>query len=89
VPGSNRKIKHFPGSGVENIILDNQDGKVSETIDDGRMAAHSLPDSLPLQDTLKPDTTSPIGSVQERYDDASECTYESVRYCDLDRFRDP
>jgi hypothetical protein len=77
-----------PGSGVENIILDKQDGKASEAIDDGRMAAHSLPDSLTLQNTLNPDTTHPIVSVQERYDDAWGCRYESVRYCDLDRFRD-
>jgi hypothetical protein len=82
LPGSDMKIKISPGSGVENIILDNQKGKVSEAIDDNRMATRSL------HDTLKSDTNPPITSMQEIYNDAQGFTYQSVRYCDLDRFRD-
>jgi len=63
-------------------MIDNQKGNVGKDIDGRRVTAHTL------HDDLKSDTNSRITHTQEIYEDAQGFTYQSVRYCDLDRFRD-
>jgi hypothetical protein len=63
-------------------MIDKHKGKASKAIDDSRVNAHTV------YDDLKSDTNSRITYPQEIYEDARGFTYQSVLYCDLDRFRD-
>ena len=63
-------------------MTDNRKGKGRKAVDDAHKAAYSV-----YHDT-KPDANSRIAITREIRTDALEFPYQSVRFCDLDRFCD-